>query len=75
MFSVKKYIQNEINYINRYGLECDKQDIAFLKHFSNKDLEDIQKLVNKDIEAIVLIDGDDLEQKANEIIHYYLYKD
>lgn len=75
MFSVKKYIENEINYIRRYGLECDKQDIAFLKHFSDKDLEDMQKLVDKDIEAVVLIEGDDLEQKANEIIHYYLYKD
>ena len=64
MLNVEEYIQNEIDYINRYGLEADKQDIKFLESLNEKDIEKIQEQVSRD---------DELYQKANETINYYLY--
>lgn len=64
MLNVGEYIQNEIDYINRYELEADKQDIKFLESLTEKDIEKIQEQVNRD---------DELYQKANETINYYLY--
>lgn len=64
MLNVKEYIQNEINYINRYGLECDKQDIKYLESLNKEDIKKIQEQVNND---------DELYEKANETINYYLY--
>ena len=64
MLNVGEYIQNEINYIERYGLEADKQDIKYLNSLTKEDIEKIQEQVNRD---------DELYQKANETINYYLY--
>lgn len=62
--TIKEYINNEINYIERYGLECDKQDIDYLKELKSKDIKKIQEQVNND---------DSLYEFVNELIHYYLY--
>lgn len=64
MLNVKEYIQNEINYINRYGLECDKQDIKYLESLNKEDIKKIQEQVNND---------DGLYEFVNELINYYLY--
>ena len=61
---VKEYIENEIEYIDNYGLECDKQDIEYLNGLTDEDIEEITQKVN---------DDEELQDKINELIHYWLY--
>lgn len=62
--TVELYIQNEIDYINRYGMECDKQDIPYLESLQEEDIKEITTRINNDSE---------LFEKINELINYYLY--
>lgn len=66
---VCEYVENEINYIEKemsisgYG-KNDLRDLLMLKDINEIDINEI---VEK-----VLEDGE-LEEKINELIHYYLY--
>ncbi len=62
--TVELYIQNEIDYINRYGLNSDKQDIPYLESLQEEDIKEITTRINNDSE---------LFEKINELINYYLY--
>lgn len=64
MINVSEYVANEIDYIERYGIECDKQDLKYLYGLTDKDIETIQEYVERD---------DELYQTINETINYYLY--
>lgn len=62
---IEEYINNEIDYINRYYYENCKNDIVSLRRLQKKD---IQKIANK-------VDSDyALRRVLEETVHYYLYQ-
>ena len=66
---VDNYIENEINYIKSdetcSGLtDADIEDIYMLQHLTPNQKQEIADNVLNDLE---------LEEKINELIHYYLY--
>lgn len=66
---VEKYIENEINYIQRKE-DCtslDKSDISDLYMLQNMTKEEKEKIVEN------VIDDEELYYKLRETIHYYLY--
>lgn len=66
---VENYIENEINYIKSKE-DCtslDKYEIADIYMLENMTIEDKNKLVNQ------ILDDNELNEKLNETIHYYLY--
>jgi hypothetical protein len=64
MINVRDYIHDEIDYINNYGMKCDKQDIKFLENLNDNDINIIQEQVERD---------DELHQCINETLNYYVY--
>lgn len=73
---VKQYIENEIIYLkqdiegerkynlNNYNVEGLEEDLTFLTKLSEEEIEDITQKVN---------DDEELTNKINELIHYWLY--
>ena len=73
---VKQYIENEIIYLkqdiegerkynlNNYNIEGLEEDLTFLTKLSEEEIEDITQKVN---------DDEELTNKINELIHYWLY--
>lgn len=73
---VKQYIENEIVYLkqdiegerkynlNNYNVEGLEEDLTFLTKLSEEEIEDITQKVN---------DDEELTNKINELIHYWLY--
>lgn len=61
---IKYYIENDIDYIERYGYEEEKKDLKFLKSLTDKDIE---ILVDK------VLNDDELNEERNNTIHHYLY--
>ena len=73
---VKQYIGNEIIYLkqdiegerkynlNNYNVEGLEEDLTFLTKLSEEEIEDITQKVN---------DDEELTNKINELIHYWLY--
>lgn len=72
---VKEYIENEKQYINediesnkKYNnwrtIEDLKEDLKNLENLEDEDIEDITQKVN---------DDEELQDKINELIHYWLY--
>lgn len=68
MIDVKGYVENEINYLENNGLECDKQDIKYLEKLTEKDIEKIQKLVEDDSEL-----QNEIDNAIREAINYHVY--
>ena len=68
MIDVKGYVEKEINYLENYGLECDKQDIKYLEKLTEKDIEKIQKLVEDDSEL-----QNEIDNSIREAINYHVY--
>lgn len=67
--TVEEYIENEKNYIKK-DIECCgwnkglEEDLVMLNNMTKQDIENITQKVN---------DDDELQDKINELIHYYLY--
>jgi hypothetical protein len=64
---VYDYVNNEIDYIKREMDVCGNdlyRDLAYLENLTDNDYHVIAKGVLSD---------DELDQKINETIHYYLY--
>ena len=62
---VRKYINNEINYIQGSLDKQDIDDLYMLQHMTeNKKMEIAEEIVREC----------ELEDKINELIHYYLYE-
>ena len=73
---IKQYIENEIIYLkqdiegerkynlNNYNVEGLEEDLTFLTKLSEEEIEDITQKVN---------DDEELTNKINELIHYWLY--
>jgi len=61
---VKEYIKSEIEYIDYFGLECDKQDAKYLNDLTEEDIEEITQKVNND---------EELKDKINSLINYWIY--
>ena len=67
--TIEEYIENEKNYIKE-DIECCgwnkelEKDLVMLNNLTKQDIENITQKVNNDNE---------LQDKINELIHYYLY--
>lgn len=66
---VNEYINNEINYIERDMITAgfDRTLINDLHRLINLKEEDIKEIADK------VINDEELTNKVNEIIHYYIY--
>jgi len=67
---VNDYIENEKEYIkscmeeDKQNIEGYKNDLDYLENLTEQDIEEISYKVSYD---------DELENKINDLIHYYLY--
>lgn len=67
---VSEYIDNEIDYIkqdmeNELNNKDDlQQDLNYLEDLTENDIEDITQKIN---------DDEELQDKINELIHYWIY--
>ena len=65
---IYEYINNEMNYIEKYDFDNCKNDYVYLKSLSDSDIKDIFNKVIKD----GALEGE-IENLIDERIHYYLY--
>lgn len=65
---IYEYIENDIDYIEKYDYEAGKNDLMFLKSLNESDIKKINESVINDGEL-----ESDITRAIDECIHYYLY--
>ena len=64
---VEEYIENEIDYIKQnedLGNDSNLKDLEYLRNISDEKVQEIANAIKED---------DELYEKINELVHYYLY--